>query len=76
MSNLARSRAHKQRMAAAGWVQVNVWLPAAVAADLREAAEVIRQHPHLTIGRLVDPVSGQVVGIRAGKGKKGEQSDS
>jgi hypothetical protein len=74
MSNQARAAAHKERMRAAGFEQVNVWLPAAAAADLRQAAEVIRQFPHLTIGRLVDPVTGQVVGIKSGPtgGKDGE----
>jgi hypothetical protein len=64
MQSHERQAAHKARKRAAGLVQVNVWLPEAAAADMRRAAEIIRQYPRLTIGRLLDPATGRLVGLR------------
>jgi hypothetical protein len=65
--NAARQRAHKLRQAEAGLVQVNVWVPAGAVADIQRAAEIIRQHPQLTIGRLTNPDNGRLVGLKKPK---------
>jgi hypothetical protein len=49
---------------AAGLVQCNVWVPAAVIAEIKLMAEILRVHPHLQPGPLRDPVSGRLVGLR------------
>ena len=62
-----RQRAFKDRMADAGMVQLNFWVPAAALADVKRAGELMRANPHLTVGRLVDPRSGKFVGLKEKK---------
>jgi len=51
-------------MAETGLTQINLWVPAAAVADFQRAAELARDHRHLSIGRLVDAVTGRLVGLR------------
>jgi hypothetical protein len=46
-----------------GWMQCNVWVPAAALPDLQLQAELLRQHPHLTVGPLRDPQTGKFVAL-------------
>ena len=64
-TNAARQRRKRARLADAGLVQCNVWVPAAAAAELRLLAEILRTYPHLLPGPLRDPVSGKLVSTRA-----------
>ena len=48
-TNVERQRRVKVKQAAAGRVQVNVWLPRELAADFRQAAAAIRADPDLAI---------------------------
>ncbi len=67
LSNAERQRRHKVKMAEAGFVQVNVWVPASAAPDLQRAAEIMREFPGLTVGRLFNPRTGRLVGLKAPK---------
>ena len=62
-----RQRAFKDRMADAGMVQLNFWVPAAALADVKRAGELMRANPHLTVARLADPRSGKLVGLKEKK---------
>ena len=62
-----RQRAFKDRMADAGMVQLNFWVPAAALADVKRAGELMRANPHLTVERLVDARSGKFVGLKEKK---------
>lgn len=63
-SNAERQRRHKARMAAAGLVQVAVWVPAGAVAEVNAMAEALRIHRHLIPGPLFDSVSGKLVSLR------------
>jgi hypothetical protein len=52
-----------------GLVQYSGWFFPHVLADLREAEQTLRDRPHLTIGALLDPVSGKFVSRRNGRAK-------
>jgi hypothetical protein len=61
MTTAERSQKFKAGQRAKGLVQVNVWLPAAAAAEFRQAAEAIAANPgELRIGRLVNVRTGRV----------------
>ena len=62
--NAARQARFRAEMAAAGFVQCNVWAPSATVPDLQLQAELLRQHPHLTVGPLRDPITGKFVALR------------
>ena len=51
-------------MTEAGLVQCNVWVPQGAVPELQRAAELLRQHPHLTVARLADRVTGRLVGLK------------
>jgi hypothetical protein len=53
-----------------GLVQYSGWFFPHVLADLREAEQALRDHPHLTIGALLDPVSWKFVSRRNGSVKR------
>jgi len=58
---------YSPRLAALGLVHFSGWVPPHVLADLRAAEQAMRDHPHLTIGPLRDPVSGKFVSWRNGR---------
>jgi hypothetical protein len=64
LTNAERQRRKRDRFAARGLTQCNVWVPPSAVDDLRLQAELLRDHPHLIPGPLRDPVSGKYVGLR------------
>lgn len=56
-------------MAEQGFVQCNVWVPASAVAEIQRAAELMRERPLLTVGRLVDTSNGRMVGLRKGSSR-------
>ena len=64
MTSTERQRRFKANMAAAGLVQVNIWVPAGSVADVQRAAELMRAAPHLTVARLGDTRTGRLVGMK------------
>jgi hypothetical protein len=58
--NAARQRRFRAKAVEQGWVQCDVWIPAAALPDLKLQAEVLREHPHLTVGPLRRPLHRQV----------------
>lgn len=62
--NAARQQRFRRKAAENGWVQCNVWVPAAALPDLQLQAEILRNHPHLTVGPLRDPQTGKFVALR------------
>ncbi len=63
--NAARQQRFRARVAENGWVQCNVWIPAAALPDVQLQAQILRQFPHLTVGPLRDPLTGKFVALRA-----------
>lgn len=63
-TNAERQQRKRARLARAGLVQCNLWVPAAAVAELQQQAELLRAHPHLVPGPLRDPVSGKLVSVR------------
>lgn len=63
-SSAERQRRFKAKMAEQGFVQVNVWVPMAAAADIQRAAELMRAGPHLTVARLMDVKTGRLTGLK------------
>jgi hypothetical protein len=63
-TNSQRQRRKRDRLAARGLTQCNVWVPASALPDIRLPAELLRQHPHLVPGSLRDLVSGKFVALR------------
>jgi hypothetical protein len=59
-----RARRRRAKLSESGIVQLNLWVPVGAAADMRLAAEIMREAPHLRLGPLRDPVSGKFVGLR------------
>jgi hypothetical protein len=57
-------------LSALGLVQYSGWFFPHVLPDLREAEQALREHPHLTIGVLLDPVSGKFTSRRNGRALK------
>jgi hypothetical protein len=68
--NAARQARFRSKAIENGWVQCNVWAPAAAAPDLQLQAELLRRHSHLTVGPLRDPFTGRFVALREGSGRK------
>lgn len=61
MSNNAdRSRRHKEKLAARGLAQANIWAPARAIPEIKEAARAISAEPYLSI-RLWDTRTGRTV---------------
>jgi hypothetical protein len=69
-TNAARQARKRARLTARGLVQYNGWFFPHVVADLRELEGTLRDHPHLTVGTLLDPVSGKFVSRRNGRADK------
>ena len=63
--NAARQARFRAEMARQGLVQCNVWIPAAAVADVQLQAQILREHPHLAVGSLRDPVTGKFVALRS-----------
>ena len=63
-SNAARQRRFRCKAIEQGWVQCNVWIPAAAVPDMQLQAELLREHPHLTVGPLRDAFTGKFVALR------------
>jgi hypothetical protein len=63
-SSADRQRAFKARRAATGLVQCNVWVPAACAAELKLAAELMVADPDLRVARLMDVKTGRLRGLK------------
>jgi hypothetical protein len=63
--NAARQARFRSKALDQGWVQCNVWIPEAALPDMQLQAELLRKHPHLTVGPLRDPFSGRFVALRA-----------
>lgn len=70
ITNAARRGRYRARLSALGLVQYSGWFSPHVLPDLREAEQALRDHPHLTIGPLLDPVSGKFVSRRNGRAPK------
>lgn len=64
MTSAERARRHKAKLVEAGMVQINLWVPAAAAADIQRAGELIRANPLLSVARLVNTQTGRLVGLR------------
>lgn len=64
MTNAERQARFMANKAAEGLVQCNVWVPAGRVADLRLAAERMRENPDLTVARLVNETTGRLTGLR------------
>lgn len=64
MTATERRTRFRHKMADAGLIQINVWVPPHAAADIQRAAEMIRENPDLTIARLVSGATGKLVGLR------------
>jgi len=63
--NAARQARFRSKALDQGWVQCNVWIPEAALPDMQLQAELLRKHPHLTVGPPRDPFSGRFVALRA-----------
>lgn len=63
MTSAERARRHKAKLAEAGMVQINLWVPAGAAGDLQRAAELIRANPLLSVARLVNRQTGRLCGL-------------
>lgn len=61
--NAVKQAAFKARMAEAGFVQLQLWVPAETTADMQQAADSLRMHDGLTVARLVDVRTGRLCGI-------------
>jgi hypothetical protein len=57
---MQRQRRKRDRLAARGLTQCNVWVPPNAVAELLLQAELLRDHPHLIPGPLRDPISRQI----------------
>jgi hypothetical protein len=68
-TNAARQARKRDRLIALGLVQYRGWFFPHVLADLRETEQTLRDHRHLTVGPLLDPVSGKFVSRRNGRAK-------
>jgi hypothetical protein len=62
--NAARQRRFRAKAVEQGWVLCDVWIPAAALPDLQLQADLLREHPHLTVGPLRDPFTGKFVALR------------
>jgi hypothetical protein len=69
-SNATRQQRFRSKAIENGWVQCNVWIPAAALPDMQLQAELLRKHSHLTIGPLRDPFTGKFVVLRECNGRK------
>jgi hypothetical protein len=49
---------------AAGLVQCLVWAPAERCPELKRAADMMREHPHLVVAMMRDTVSGRLVPVK------------
>jgi hypothetical protein len=63
-SSTERSRTLKERRAAEGLVQCNVWLPRETVAEFVRAAELIKKERDLRLARLMDLRTGRMRGLR------------
>jgi hypothetical protein len=63
--NAARQARFRQEMAARGFVQANCWVPASALPDLQLQAQILRDHPHFSVGPLRDPATGKFVALRS-----------
>lgn len=63
-TNIDRQRRKRAKLRARGFEQCSIWVPRAAHADIHMMAETLQQHPHLLLGSLRDPASGQFVGLR------------
>lgn len=64
-SNAARQRAFKTRFADAGFIRVEMWVPAHCIPDLDEQARLLRSNPALIPGPVRDTKSGKLISLRA-----------
>lgn len=65
MTATERRARFRAKMAGAGLIQINVWVPPHAAADIQRAAELIRENPDLTVARLVSGATGKMIGLKA-----------
>ena len=63
-TNAARQRRKRDKLAARGLKQCNIWVPASAHADIHLMAELLVRYPHLIPGPLRDPVTGKFVALR------------
>ena len=63
-TNAERQRRKREKLAARGLVQCNIWVPHAAHADIHLMAEIMQKFPHLTVGPLRDPATGKLVALR------------
>jgi hypothetical protein len=60
MSNADRSRRHKEKLAARGLTQLNLWVPPRAIPELKEVAAAISADPDLSV-RLWSTKTGRTV---------------
>jgi len=64
MTNAERQARYKARLAAAGLVQLNIWVPPAAVDSFQRAGELTRADPRLAVARLVNRETGKLCGLR------------
>ncbi len=68
LSNREVQSRFKAKMAAAGFIQCNIWVPRSAAPEFKIASDMIRENPKLRLGRMVDVETGKVVGLKVRSG--------
>ncbi|MGB9647834.1 MAG: hypothetical protein WA709_11285 [Stellaceae bacterium] len=63
-TNVARQRRKRAKLAARGFKQCSIWVPASAHPDIHLMAELLQRYPHLVPGALRDPVTGKFVALR------------
>lgn len=63
MSNVSRVRRFKAKCKARGLVQLNVWVPRQRVTALQQVAKLLCRRPRYTVDRVVDEVTGRIVGL-------------
>jgi hypothetical protein len=69
-TNAEHQRAHKARMAEAGFRQLQLWVRPACVPELRRVAELLRATPDLSLERLTNTRSKPLCVSRSGKATK------
>jgi len=63
-SSASRQAKFREAQAAIGLVQCNLWIPAGAVPEFQLAAEIARENRTMTIGRMVDRLTGKLASLR------------